>query len=178
MEVTDIHVGKQLQCNFSVQGATPNPPLCLGLGPTAIPGSGSFNGCVLIGNPLNFPIPAVPEANLMVGRAEPVSNPLAGYPKIPTIFKISNKGLLGPPTPIDVMIGDPGPGIVGVTMNTQIINIVNATVLNIVSPITNGVGILNWTGAKTLTGVEALQEQRHKQVQKQEQVVKLIMDRG
>ena len=95
MEVTDIHVGKQLQCNFSVQGATPNPPLCLGLGPTAIPGSGSFNGCVLIGNPLNFPIPAVPEANLMVGRAEPVSNPLAGYPKIPTIFKISNKGLLG-----------------------------------------------------------------------------------
>ena len=39
-------------------------------------------------------------------------------------------------------------------MNTQIINIVNATVLNIVSPITNGVGILNWTGAKTLTGVE------------------------
>ena len=156
MEVTDIHVGKQLQCNFSVQGATPNPPLCLGLGPTAIPGSGSFNGCVLIGNPLNFPIPAVPEANLMVGRAEPVSNPLAGYPKIPTIFKISNKGLLGPPTPIDVMIGDPGPGIVGVTMNTQIINIVNATVLNVVSPITNGVGVLNWTGAKTLTGVEAL----------------------
>ena len=77
------------------------------------------------------------------------------------------------------MIGDPGPGIVGVTMNTQIINIVNATVLNIVSPITNGVGILNWTGAKTLTGVEdLLQEQRHKQVQKQEQVVKLIMDRG
>ena len=52
------------------------------------------------------------------------------------------------------MIGDPGKGIVGVTMNTQIINIVNATVLNIVSPITNGVGILNWTGAKTLTGVE------------------------
>ena len=89
MEVSDIHVGKQLQCNFSVQGVTPNPPLCFGFGPTAIPGTGFFNGGLLVGNPLNFPIPNLPEASLMVGRPEPKSNPLAAVS--PSIFKVSNK---------------------------------------------------------------------------------------
>jgi hypothetical protein len=154
MEVTDVHVGKQLQCNFSVQGTAPVPPLCFGFGPTAVPGTGFFNGAVLVGSPLNFPIPNVPSANLMVGRALPVSNPLAAV--APSIFKVSNLGSILPPTPIDVMIGDPGKGIVGLSCNTEIINIVNATVTNIVSPITNGVGIFNWTGSKTLVGVEAI----------------------
>ena len=154
MEVTDVHVGKQLQCNFSVQGTAPVPPLCFGFGAAAVPGTGFFNGAVLVGSPLNFPIPNVPSANLMVGRALPVSNPLAAV--APSIFKVSNLGSILPPTPIDVMIGDPGKGIVGLSCNTEIINIVNATVTNIVSPITNGVGIFNWTGSKTLVGVEAI----------------------
>lgn len=154
MEVSDVHVGKQLQCNFSVQGTAPVPPLCFGFGPTAVPGTGFFNGAVLVGSPLNFPIPNVPSATLMVGRALPVSNPLAAV--APSIFKVSNLGSILPPTPIDVMIGDPGKGIVGLSCNTEIINIVNATVTNIVSPITNGVGIFNWTGSKTLVGVEAI----------------------
>jgi hypothetical protein len=154
MEVTDVHVGKQLNCNFNIQGVAPVPPLCFGTGPTAVPGTGFFNGAVLVGSPLNFPIPNVPSANLMVGRALPVSNPLAAV--APSIFKVSNLGSILPPTPIDVMIGDPGKGIVGLSCNTEIINIVNATVTNIVSPITNGVGIFNWTGSKTLVGVEAI----------------------
>lgn len=154
MEVTDVHVGKQLQCNFSVQGTAPVPPLCFGSGAAAVPGTGFFNGAVLVGSPLNFPIPNVPSANLMVGRALPVSNPLAAA--APSIFKVSNLGSILPPTPIDVMIGDPGKGIVGLSCNTEIINIVNATVTNIKSPTTNGVGIFNWTGSKTLVGVEAI----------------------
>jgi hypothetical protein len=154
MEVSDVHVGKQLQCNFSIQGVAPVPPLCFGFGAAAVPGTGFFNGAVLVGSPLNFPIPNVPSANLMVGRALPVSNPLAAV--APSIFKVSNLGSILPPTPIDVMIGDPGKGIVGLSCNTEIINIVNATVTNIVSPITNGVGIFNWTGSKTLVGVEAI----------------------
>ena len=85
MEVSDVHVGKQLQCNFSVQGATPNPPLCFGFGAGAVPGTGFFNGGLLVGNPLNFPIPFVPEATCMIGRAEAISNPLAA--KAPSIFK-------------------------------------------------------------------------------------------
>jgi len=154
MEVSDVHVGKQLQCNYSIQGATPNPPLCFGFGPTVVPGTGFFNGGLLVGNPLNFPIPNIPEAACMIGRPEPISNPLAA--KTPSIFKISNKGSLLPPTPIDVVIGDPGPGIVGISVNSEIINILNASIININSPITSGVGVLNWTGAKTLVGAEAL----------------------
>lgn len=154
MEVTDIHVGKQLQVSFSPQGITPNPPLCFGFGPTAVPGTIFASGGLLVGNPFNFPIPNVPEATMMVGRAEAVSNPLAAAS--PSIFKISNKGSVVPPTPIDVMIGDPGKGIVGVTCNTEIINILNATIININSPITNGVGVFNWSGSKTLVGAEAI----------------------
>lgn len=154
MEVSDIHIGKQLQVSFSPQGITPNPPLCFGFGPTAVPGTIFASGGLLVGNPFNFPIPNVPEATMMVGRAEVVSNPLAAA--APSIFKISNKGSGIPPTPIDVMIGDPGSGIVGIAVNSEIINIINATAINITSPATNGTGVLNWTGSKTLTGVESL----------------------
>lgn len=154
MEVSDIHVGKQLHCNFSPQGVIPIPPLCFGFGPTTIPGTGFFNGAVLVGNPLNFPIPNVPEATLMVGRASPLNNPLAAVS--PSIFKISSKGSLLPPTPIDVVFGDPGIGIVGIAINSLIINIINTSSISIVSPFTNGIGALNWVGTKTLTGVEVL----------------------
>ena len=154
MEVSDIHVGKQLQVNYSVQGSVPNPPLCFGFGASAVPGTGFFNGGVLVGSPLNFPIPNVPEATLMVGRPEPTSNPLAS--RSPSIFKITNKGSKIPPSPIDVILGEPGKGMVGISANSEIINIVNATIINIKSPITNGDGVLNWSGAKTLVGAESL----------------------
>ena len=154
MEVSDLHVGKQMHCNYSVAGVTPVPPLCFGFGPTAVPGTGFFNGSVLIGSPVNFPIPNVPSAALMVGRALPLNNPVASV--APSIFKVSNLGSIIPPTPIDVMIGDPGKGIVGVSVNSLIINIVNKSVINIVSPITNVVGVMNCVGAKTLVGAEAI----------------------
>lgn len=154
MEVSDIHVGKQLQVSYSVQGATPNPPLAYGFGAAAVPGTGFFNGGVLVGNPLNFPLPNIPEATMMVGRAEPISNPLASAS--PSIFKISNKGSVAPPTPIDVVIGEPGKGVVGIAINSFNISIENNTNIAIISPYTTGVGVLNWVGAKTLTGVENL----------------------
>ena len=154
MEVSDIHVGKQLQVNYSIQGATPNPPLCFGFGPTAVPGTGFFNGGLLVGNPLNFPIPNIPEAACMIGRPEPISNPLAS--KTPSIFKITNKGSALPPTPIDVVIGEPAKGVVGISINSLNISIFNNTNISIISPFTTGVGVLNWVGAKTLTGVENL----------------------
>lgn len=154
MEVSDIHVGKQLQCNFSIQGATPNPPLCFGFGPTVVPGTGFFNGGLLVGNPLNFPIPNIPEATCMIGRPDPISNPLSAT--APSIFKISNKGSALPPTPIDVVIGEPAKGIVGISINSLNISIFNKTNISIISPYTTGVGVLNWVGAKTLTGAENL----------------------
>ena len=40
MEVSDVHVGKQLHCNYTLAGAKPVPPLCYGFGSTSIPGTG------------------------------------------------------------------------------------------------------------------------------------------
>lgn len=112
-EFTDIHVGKQLQVNYSIQGLTPNPPLVYGTGAAAVPGTGFFNGGVLVGSPLSYPIPNFPEAALMVGRPEPVSNPLASV--APSILKVTSRASITPVgTPIDVLFGDPS-GPVGVT---------------------------------------------------------------
>jgi hypothetical protein len=100
---------------------------------------------MIVGNPLAYP---VAEANLMVARCVNVE----ALPPPPSIFKVSSRGL--PPTPIDVMLGDPL-GHVGITINSTLISIFNDTNISIISPYTTGVGILNWVGAKTLTGVVA-----------------------
>ena len=117
MEVTNVHVGKQLQVSYSVQGATPNPPTVYGFGNSAVPGTGFFNGGILVGSPITYPIPNVPEATVMIGRAEPVSNPLASV--APSILKVSSRASAVPGTqagtPIDVLFGDPT-GPVGFTM--------------------------------------------------------------
>jgi hypothetical protein len=113
MEVSDVHVGKQLQVSFSPQGLPAFPPLCFGFGPTAVPGTGFFNGAVLVGSPLSFPIPNIPEASLMVGRALIKDNPLAATS--PSIFKVTSRASHLPVgTPIDVMLGDPT-GPVGIS---------------------------------------------------------------
>ena len=147
MEVSDIHVGKQLQVSYSVQGATPNPPLAYGFGVAAVPGTGFFNGGVLVGNPLSFPTPNVPEATLMVGRAEPVSNPLASV--APSIFKVTSRASVTPVgTPIDVMLGDPtGPvgiscfcGIQPFTVQSQSINLITLTNYSLISPFREEIG--------------------------------------
>lgn len=111
MEVGDIHVGKQLQVSFSPQGLTGGTPaLCYGAGAVAVPGTGFFNGGVLVGSPISFP---VLEATLMVGRPLIKDNPLAAA--APSIFKVTSRFSHIPTgTPIDVVLGDPT-GPVGVT---------------------------------------------------------------
>ena len=49
MEVSDIHVGKQLQTNYSPQGVVPLPNTAFLTGAAAIPGTGFFNGALQIG---------------------------------------------------------------------------------------------------------------------------------
>jgi len=159
MEVSDIHVGKQLQVSYSVQGATPNPPLAYGFGVAAVPGTGFFNGGVLVGNPLSFPTPNVPEATLMVGRAEPFSNPLASV--APSIFKVTSRASVTPVgTPIDVMLGDPtGPvgiscfcGIQPFTVQSQSINLITLTNYSLISPFREEIGTSSDIGAKVFSG--------------------------
>ena len=48
MEVSDIHVGKQLQVNYSPAGVAPIPCTAYGFGASAVPGTGFFNGGVMV----------------------------------------------------------------------------------------------------------------------------------
>ena len=155
MEVTDIHVGSQLHVCSSVGGEALGPyapgirdPICLGIGPASIPGSIFANGVVLIGSPLAYPIPG--EATLMVARQNPKSNPKA---VTGSIFKVSNRASVVPPTPIDVMIGDPT-GPVGMSLFTATINIIETTSINIISPIRTSAGVKKHAGASSRTGAE------------------------
>ena len=156
-ELVNEHIGNQLQVSSALPGNEGSPllpgrdPLCLGIGPAAIPGSIFASGDVLIGSPLSYPLPATPEAALMVARPNVATNPLAA--KVPSIFKVTTKANL-PPTPLDVMLGDPGIGMVGITVNSLIINIINATQINIVSPEVNLIGKKTQVGMNIKTGVE------------------------
>ena len=155
-EFTDIHVGKQLKVVSNLPSGTPGlQDLVYGLGPTAIPGTIWAEGGVLVGSPLNYPIPNIPEAALMVGRA-PLTNPLAKVAI--SILKVTNKGGLSPidkVNPLDIWFGDPGIGIVGITINSSIINIVNASAINIATPTLNITGIKNQVGAQNDAGVQS-----------------------
>ena len=157
MEVQDIHVGSQLHVSSAgAAGEFLGPyapgvrdPSCLGIGPASVPGSIFANGVVLIGSPLAFPIPG--ESTLMVARQNPKINPKA---VTGSIFKVSNRASVVPPTPIDVMIGDPT-GPVGMSLFTASINIIETTSINIISPIRNTVGTKNNTGPSLQNGPEA-----------------------
>lgn len=160
MEVSDIHVGKQLQVSFSPQGVPPNPPLCFGLGPTAISGTGFFNGGVLVGSPLSFPIPNVPEATLMVGRPLIKDNPLAAA--APSIFKVTSRASHVPTgSPIDVLLGDPtGPvgiscfcGIQPFTVQSAAIELITLA-YNLLAPARSEIGASSDIGAKVFGGAK------------------------
>ena len=156
MEVQDIHVGSQLHVSSAgAAGEFLGPyspgirdPLCLGIGPASIPGSIFANGVVLIGSPLAYPVPG--EATLMVARQNPKLNPKA---VTGSIFKVSNRASVVPPTPIDVMIGDPT-GPVGMSLFTASINIIETTSINIISPIRTSAGVKKHAGATSRTGAE------------------------
>jgi len=156
-ELVNEHIGNQLHVSSALPGNEGTPtlpardPLCLGIAGAAIPGCIFASGDVLIGSPLSYPIPATPEAALMVARPNVATNPLAS--KVPSIFKVTTKANL-PPTPLDVMLGDPGIGMVGITINSLLINIINATQISIVSPETLLIGKKTHVGMNIKTGVE------------------------
>lgn len=137
MEVTDLHVGKQLQVVSNLPGGIPGPPnVAHGFGAAAIPGAVWADGGLHIGSPIFLP------GETCVGFTRPpVTNTKAAVVK--SILSVTSRGFT--PTPIDVVVGDPS-GPVGVS--------VNSILINIISPITNGLGVLNWTGSKTFVGVK------------------------
>ena len=153
MEVSDIHVGKQLQTNYSPQGVVPLPNTAFLTGAAAIPGTGFFNGALQIGSPVLHPLHT---AALMVSRPDPVTNPLAF--KAPSIVHI--RGLPQVVNPLDVILGDPlGP--VGLTMATSIVVEINSVSKTTESPLEidlvalmKKIGVKVDTGAKTESGAK------------------------
>ena len=136
----NIFVGNQLFCGVAEHAGAPLPPVGFGVGLSKIRGSAFLAGPTIMGSPFAFTKgPNINEACVMIGRC---GNPEA-LPPPPSILKISSLGFA--PTPIDVIVGDPA-GPVGIN--------INATIINIISPLTNGVGALNWTGTKSFTGVK------------------------
>ena len=156
-EFVNEHIGNQLCVSTGAPGnegssiLPDRDPLCLGIGPASIPGSIFASGCELIGNPLSFPIPANPEAALMVSKPNAKTNPLAS--KVPSIFKVTTK-VNQAPTPIDVMLGDPGMGMVGITINSMTMSILEAKWINIITPQITITGNKQQTGMNLKTGAE------------------------
>ena len=155
-ELVNEHIGGQLQVATGLPGNEGTPvlpgrdPLCLGFGCAAIPGTVFASGAVLVGSPLSYPIPNKPEAALMVARPNVATNPRA---KAPSIFKVTSKVNL-PPSPIDVMLGDPGMGMVGITINSMTINILEAKYINIITPQLTLIGNKYQTGMNQKVGTE------------------------
>ena len=140
MELTDLHVGKQLQVVANLPGGIPGlPNVAHGAGAVAIPGTIWADGGLHVGAPLFAP------GETEVGFCRPpATNALAFAGSLKSIFAISGRG--GTNGVTDVVVGDPiGP--VGIS--------VNATLINIIAPLTNGVGVLNWIGTKAFIGVKA-----------------------
>ena len=155
MEVQDIHVGHQLHVAASPDSLNPVPnptrdPIALGVAPATIPGSIFASGCVLVGNPLSYP--AIAEAAVMISRPSAGMNPFAT--KVPSLLKVTTKANI-PPTPLDVMFGDPGVGMVGITINSMTINIIESVAINIATPTLNITGVKNHAGANNKVGAES-----------------------
>ena len=145
-----LYIGKEFFCGSTFPAPMLNP-VGFGVGPALTQGSAYFEGPVYMGNATG----CFGDATLSVGRCLNVSMGAAG--RAASIFKVSTKGIPPVITPIDVMLGDPAVGMVGIMVNSFVQNIFNATFMNIMSvgPIfvssSKYVGI---AGLKVLTGAE------------------------
>ena len=154
-EFVNVHIGSQLQVSTGSPGNEGTPelqkrdPLIFGKGGQAIPGTIFASGAVLVGSPLSYPLEAKPEAALMVARPNE-TNPKA---KAESIFKVTTKANKGP-HPKDIVLGDRGLGPVGIEVSSQIIDILNNTDINIVTPRLKLIGKKTHIGMNLKTGVE------------------------
>ena len=155
-EFVNVHIGSQLQVSTGSpanEGTTElkaRDPLVFGKGGKAIPGTIFASGSVLVGSPLSYQLEAKPEAALMVARPTPATNPKADAESIFKVTTKSNKG----PHPKDIVLGDRGLGPVGIQISSQIIDILNNTDINIVTPRLKLIGKKTHIGMNLKTVVE------------------------
>lgn len=144
----NLLIGGQFQVTAGLPGGLPGlPPTVCGGSAAGPPVNGSawIEGPMLLGSPIAYPLPR-PSATFMLGRTQ---NYLAPELKALPILAVTSRGFA--PTPTDLLIGDPA-GVVGMTINSQVISIFNATNVSIISPTTTGVGKLNWVGKVSVVG--------------------------
>ena len=98
MELTDLHVGRQLNIVSNLPPGIPAPPnVAQGTGPTAVPGSVWADGHLHVGMPVFLPLETA------VGFTRPPAYN-AKAASVKSIVTITSRGF--PPTPLDVVIGD------------------------------------------------------------------------
>ena len=119
-----LHIGKEFFCGTTFPAPMLNP-VGFGIGPALTQGSAYFEGPVYMGNATG----CFGDATLSVGRCLNVS--MGAGARASSIFKVSTKGVPPVITPIDVMLGDPAVGMVGIMVNSFVQNIFNATFMNI-----------------------------------------------
>ena len=146
-----FHIGKQLFVGPTFPIPVLNP-VGFGIGPALTQGNAYFSGPTYMGHASG----CFGDATLAVGRC---LNPSMGAAaRALSLFKVSTKGVPPvPPTPIDVMLGDPAVGMVGIMVNSLVQNIFNATFMNIMSggPIfVTTSTLVSTAGVKILTGAE------------------------
>ena len=145
MEVTDLHVGKQLNVVSNLPGGVPGPPnLAQGTGAAAVPGSIWADGHLHVGMPIFAPLETA------VGFTRPpVYNAKAAAVK--SILTVTSRGF--PPTPVDVVMGTiEGP--VGIAAHALVVNMIVDPTMNIVSPLTTHVGVFKEIGLNSVIGAE------------------------
>jgi hypothetical protein len=145
MELTDLHVGRQLNIVSNLPSGIPGPGnLAQGTDKAAVPGSVWADGHLHVGMPVFAPLETA------VGFTRPpVYNVKAAAVK--SIVTITSRGFT--PTPIDVVVGTiEGP--VGVAAHALVVNMIVDTKMSIVSPLTNHVGTFKKIGLDTLVGTE------------------------
>lgn len=141
-EYDAINVSDQVAISANPTGIGPPIPIPLPFNPLS--GFLHVSGSCLLGNPLAFPAPLgnvlITRSSSAILKAAPMLY-VRGFPD-------------SPPTPRDVLIGDEiGP--VGISANTTIINILNASTITVISPLSYWTGIKNLVGAETITGAKS-----------------------
>jgi len=136
-----INVSDQLSISANPTGIGPPIPIPITFNPLS--GFLHVSTASLLGNPLVYPAPL---GNVMIGRSSDL--------KLKALPMLYVRSTPDPPTPRDVVLGDPV-GPVGIAVNSLIINILNASSINVASPLSNWTGIKNLLGAETITGAKA-----------------------
>ena len=140
-EYDAINVSDQVAISANPTGIGPPIPIPITFNPLS--GFLHVSSASLFGNPTVYPAPL---GNVMIGRSSDL--------KLKALPMLYVRSTPDPPTPRDVILGDPA-GPVVISVNSLIINILNSSKLTIISPENYWQGIKNLIGAETINGAKA-----------------------